>query len=101
MSFKRKAIAVGGVAASAAGLGAVRKRVRYLEGESKVQQVVDGEPDGLIVILQNGVTFWVPENMRTRLDVYRGGDAPALPYRVDRFRPRANGLLPGEIAPAR
>lgn len=78
-----------------AGVSAARKR--YDTGSAKVMQLID-HTGGAIVVLDNDKLFWVPAGVHRVLKVYLGDGAPALPYKIDRYRRHiATGLATGTV----
>lgn len=96
-----KRVAIGGgvltalAAVVTAGVGAARKR--YDIGSAQVMQLID-HTGGAIVVLDNDKLFWVPAGVHRVIKVYLGDGAPALPYKIDRYRRHlVTGLATGTV----
>ncbi len=96
-----KRVAIGGgilaalTAIVTASVGAARNR--YETGSAQVMQLID-HSGGAIVVLDNDKLFWVPAGVHRVIKVYLGDGAPALPYRIDRYRRHlATGLATGTV----
>jgi hypothetical protein len=96
-----KRVAIGGGALAVLALvikaGANAARKRYDTGTAQVTQLVNYS-DGVIVVLDNDKLFWVPVETGIVLKTYLGDGAPALPYKIDRFRRHVkSGLAVGTV----
>ncbi len=95
---KRKTVIVGGsVLAGLTTLAATVVRKRFVTGEANVKQLIDTEPDGTLVVLNDGKVFWAPEDIRGVLETFVQDGAPAMPYRIDQFRRTRSGRPIGTV----
>lgn len=104
-SSVRKPLTILGTVVGAGVLGfAVRpllEKGRYKTGEAPCRGIYDYESDKLmgepgILVSLYGVTFWAPAEQREAFELAAKGDQ-SVPYRVDTWRRRKDGLLTGAI----
>ncbi len=67
---------------------------RYRVGEAQLRHISDTTDDGIVVQLY-GITFWAPADQRAAIEA--AGKAGLVPYRVETWHRRSDGLLTGVI----